>query len=60
MTLLGELDETVVATLTPPRLRLEEEAEIEQETELVGEGGASEDRRVRGCRAAEPSDGDGE
>jgi large subunit ribosomal protein L25 len=30
--------ETVVATLTPPRLQLEEEPEIEEETELVGEG----------------------
>ncbi|MEA2390913.1 MAG: large subunit ribosomal protein [Solirubrobacteraceae bacterium] len=30
--------ETVVATLTPPRLEIEPEEEIEQETELVGEG----------------------
>lgn len=37
VTLLGDL-ETVVATLTPPRLQLEEEEEIEEETELVGEG----------------------
>jgi len=36
VTLVGELDEIVVATLTPPRLRVEDE-EIEQETELVGE-----------------------
>ncbi|MGZ6674617.1 MAG: hypothetical protein ACXVFM_19945, partial [Solirubrobacteraceae bacterium] len=39
------LDETVVATLTPPKLQaeleaLDEEAAIEQETELVGEGEA--------------------
>src|ERR1700730_13959470 len=34
--LLGD-PETVVATLTPPRLQLEEEEEIEAETELVGE-----------------------
>ena len=40
VTLLGELDEIVIATLSPPRLRLEEEGEIEQETQLVGEGGA--------------------
>ena len=40
VTLLGDLDEIVIATLIPPRLRLEDEEEIEQETELVGEGGA--------------------
>ena len=42
--LLGELDEIVIATLSPPRLRLEDEEEIEQETGLVGEseGGAPE------------------
>lgn len=39
VTLLGELDEIVIATLTPPRLQLEEE-EIEQETGLVGESEA--------------------
>ncbi|HEX4033623.1 MAG TPA: 50S ribosomal protein L25 [Solirubrobacteraceae bacterium] len=42
VTLLGELDEIVIATLSPPRLRLEEEEEIEQETELVGEGEGGE------------------
>jgi large subunit ribosomal protein L25 len=42
VTLLGDLDEIVIATLIPPRLRLEGEEEIEQETGLVGEaeGGA--------------------
>jgi large subunit ribosomal protein L25 len=38
VTLLGDLDEIVIATLSPPRLRLEDTDEIEQETELVGEG----------------------
>jgi large subunit ribosomal protein L25 len=33
-------DETVVATLTPPRLVVEDEDEIETETERVGEGEA--------------------
>jgi large subunit ribosomal protein L25 len=33
--------ETVIATLTPPRLQLESEDEIESETELVGEGEAA-------------------
>lgn len=37
--LLDDL-ETVVATLTPPRLQTEDEEEIEQETEVVGEGEA--------------------
>ena len=32
--------ETVVATLTPPRLSTEADEEIETETEVVGEGGA--------------------
>jgi len=40
VTLLGDLDEIVIATLSPPRLRLEDTDEIEQETELVGEGEA--------------------
>jgi large subunit ribosomal protein L25 len=30
--------ETVIATLTPPRLQIEEEEGIEEETEVVGEG----------------------
>src|SRR5579862_188244 len=30
--------ETVIATLTPPRLQVEAEEEIEEETEVVGEG----------------------
>jgi large subunit ribosomal protein L25 len=45
VTILDDLDETVVATLTPPKLQadleaLDEEAALEQETELVGEGEA--------------------
>ena len=36
--LIGD-DETVIATLTPPRLQIEEEPEIEEEVELVGEEG---------------------
>jgi large subunit ribosomal protein L25 len=37
VTLLDDVEETVVATLSPPRLQVEEE-EVEAETELVGEG----------------------
>jgi large subunit ribosomal protein L25 len=38
VTLLDPLEETVVATLSPPRLQAETAEEIEAETELVGEG----------------------
>jgi large subunit ribosomal protein L25 len=38
VTLLDDPDETVVATLSPPKLQAEAEEEIEAETELVGEG----------------------
>jgi large subunit ribosomal protein L25 len=37
ITLLDDLEETVVATLTPPRLESELD-ELEQETGVVGEG----------------------
>jgi large subunit ribosomal protein L25 len=37
VTIIGD-PETVVATLTPPRLQLEEEPGIEEETAVVGEG----------------------
>ena len=43
--------ETVIATLSPPRLQLEEEPEIEEETELVAEGEGP---------AGEPADGGGD
>src|SRR6185312_6612970 len=46
--------ETVIATLSPPRLQLEEEPEIEEETELVAEGEAGE------AAAAEPAGGEDE
>ncbi|MGH2831837.1 MAG: 50S ribosomal protein L25 [Solirubrobacteraceae bacterium] len=42
VTLLDDPQETVVATLSPPRLQSETAEEIESETELVGEGGAPE------------------
>ncbi len=40
VTLLDDLQETVLATLSPPRLQTEAEEEIEAETEVVGEEGA--------------------
>jgi large subunit ribosomal protein L25 len=55
--LLDDVEETVVATLSPPRLQVESEEEIETETELVGEDaadGAGQDG------AADGSDSSGE
>jgi large subunit ribosomal protein L25 len=43
VTLLDDLEETVIATLSPPRLQSEAAEEIEAETEVVGEGGAQAD-----------------
>ncbi len=40
--LLDDLEETVLATLSPPRLQSEESSEIEAETELVGEAGKAD------------------
>jgi large subunit ribosomal protein L25 len=40
ITLLDELDETVVATLSPPRVDTEDD-EIESETAVVGEAAPS-------------------
>jgi large subunit ribosomal protein L25 len=48
--------ETVVATLTPPRLQVEETEEIEAETEVVGEGAAEGEAGSGGDETA----GDGE
>ncbi|MBV9165901.1 MAG: 50S ribosomal protein L25 [Solirubrobacterales bacterium] len=53
VTVLGD-PETVVATLTPPRLQVEEEPEIEEETEVVGEGEEPE------AEAAAEGEGGGE
>jgi len=53
VTFLEDLEETVIATLSPPRLQTEEE-ELETETELVGEGGAPEEG------AGESGEGGGE
>jgi len=42
VTFLDDLEETIVATLSPPRLQAQQEEEIEAETELVGEAAAAE------------------
>jgi large subunit ribosomal protein L25 len=57
VTLLDDAEETVVATLSPPRLQTESDEEIETETELIGEDaaeGAAQDG------AADGSDGSDE
>jgi large subunit ribosomal protein L25 len=55
VTVLDELEETVVATLSPPRLQAETAEEIEAETELVGE--AAEGEAAEGA-GSEGSDGE--
>ncbi|MGI8712669.1 MAG: 50S ribosomal protein L25 [Solirubrobacteraceae bacterium] len=60
VTLLDD-PETLIASLSPPRLQLEDEDEIEQETELVGEDGepvAAEDAGSDGEAAAADSSDD--
>jgi len=53
VTLLDDVDETVIATLNPPSVDIDAEEEaLEEETELVGEGAEGE--------AAEGEDGEGE
>jgi large subunit ribosomal protein L25 len=56
VTLLDD-PETVVATLSPPRLQLEEEPGIEEETELVAEGETTDEAEAE---AAEDAAGEGE
>jgi large subunit ribosomal protein L25 len=54
--LLDDLEETVVVTLSPPRLQTEADEEIESETELVGEaaeGGDAEDAGSEGSSSGE-------
>src|SRR6266566_7982311 len=50
--LLDDVEEAVVATLSPPRLQVEEEPEVEAETELVGEA-AEAAEAAEGAEGAE-------
>ncbi len=59
VTLLDD-PETVVATLTPPRLQAEADDEIEAETEVVGEGEAPAEAAESGDDAGSSDDGDSE
>jgi large subunit ribosomal protein L25 len=51
--------ETVVATVTPPKLQLEEEETIEEETELVAEGETGEEAEGEAEESAGADTGDG-
>src|SRR6201995_1202790 len=57
VTLLDELEEGVVATLSPPRLQAEAD-EIESETELVGEDGGDAEASADGGDGEDSSDGE--
>lgn len=54
VTVLDDLEETTLATLSPPRLQSQVADEIEAETELVGEAGSQED----GSSGSEGSSGE--
>lgn len=53
VTIVDDLEETVIATLTPPKLGEPSEDEIEQETELVGEGEAGAEGAAEDAGSAE-------
>jgi large subunit ribosomal protein L25 len=59
VTLLDELEEAVVATLSPPRLQAEAD-ELESETELVGEGGEGAEGSAEGDSGGDGDSSDGE
>ena len=52
--LLDDVEEAIVATLSPPRLQVEEEPEVEAETELVGEAAEA----AEGAEGAEEAGGE--
>jgi len=53
VTIVDDLEETIIATLTPPKLGEASEDEIEQETELVGESAADAEADAGGEAATE-------
>jgi large subunit ribosomal protein L25 len=63
VTILDDVEETVVATLTPPRLEAElealEEEALEQETAVVGEGEAPAEGEAE-AEGGEPAEGGGD
>ena len=52
--------ETMIATLTPPRLQVESDDEIEEETEVVGEGDGAAEGDGDGADSSGSSDSDAE
>jgi large subunit ribosomal protein L25 len=58
VTLLDD-PETVLVTLSPPRLQLEEEPELEAETELVGEDGEAPEGEAEGDEGEGRDEGEG-
>jgi large subunit ribosomal protein L25 len=56
VTFLDDPAETIIATLSPPRLQTEVEEEIEAETELVGEGEAGEGEAAEAGASEDSSD----
>jgi large subunit ribosomal protein L25 len=52
VTLLDDVEETVVATLSPPKLQAEATEEIEAETELIGEQAADGDDAADGSEGS--------
>jgi large subunit ribosomal protein L25 len=55
VTLLDDAEETIIATLSPPRLQVEEEPDLEAETELVGEVAEGAEPAEGGEQAADES-----
>jgi large subunit ribosomal protein L25 len=53
VTLLDDAEETIIATLSPPRLQVEEEPDVEAETELVGEAAEGAEAAEGGEQAAD-------
>jgi large subunit ribosomal protein L25 len=53
VTLLDDAEETIIATLSPPRLQVEEEPDVEAETELVGEAAEGAEAPEGGEQAAD-------
>ena len=58
VTIVDDLEETVIATLTPPKLGEPSEDEIEQETEVVGEAAAGAEASAEGDAGEAAAEGD--
>ncbi len=60
VTLLDDAEDTVVATLSPPKLQAEVEEEIEAETELIGEGEEPDEEAEEAAEGEGAEDSSGE